>query len=281
MNRGPEYAAELTPAEQAMLDRLVRAQGRSWRGPIAAGVLTVLVLAGAFLLKPAQPAPPQPSALAQLAAAAPALPSPVPKHELAQRTLETTVTGTSGRCLAGAVIVTLSFTADGPPEAKVEVLAATTPARLPGCDPQRTKTMTVNQPVRFSGDVAASWEALRSKWAIGTLGLGLPPYTDPRVTPELTAADPVTWWADLAALLASPQLDPGRATAALRTAAKRADADGVTVVAGATTDLTGRQVFTVRVPGGLELSFEPSNGALRQRIIRDGATRHITTSLAG
>jgi hypothetical protein len=281
MNRDAEYATELTPAERATLERLVQAQHRSWRMPVAAGVLTVLALVGVFLVKPGRPEPPpEPSAFAQLAASAPRQSPRPPKYELTQRTLEVTLTGTSGRCLAGAVTATILFAADSPIDkpliAKATLDPAAVPAQLPSCDPQKTKPIALDRAVLLSGDLARQWEGMREKWSISSPGLGLPPYTDPRLKPQTSAGDAVAWWDGLAARLASPQLDPVQATDALREAAARADADGVAVVPDATTDVTGARVFTVRVPGGVELAFDPLTGALRQRTTSDGTRRHIT-----
>jgi hypothetical protein len=281
MNRGPEYATELTPAERATLERLVQAQHRSWRVPVAAGVLTVLVLVGAFLLRPGRPQPaPEPSAFAQLAASAPRQPARPPEDELTQDTLEVTITGTSGRCLVSAVAVTILFSAgiplDQPLVAKATIEPAAVPAHLPSCDPQRTKPVTLDQRLLLSGDLAAQWSGLLRKWVITRPGLGLPQYTDPRLKPQTSVADPAAWWAGLTDRLASPQLDAAQAAGVLREAAARADADGVAVVPDATEDVTGGRVFTVRVPGGVELAFDPATGALRQRTTIDGTTRHIT-----
>ncbi len=280
MTRGPDYATELTPIERATLDRLVHVQRRSWGVPVAAGVLTVLVLVGAFLLKPGPSPEHRPQPFAQLAAAAPSQPAPLPKRELTQHTLEITVTGTSGRCLVGVLTASILFGTDAPLDqplqAKVDLEPAAGPAHLPGCDPSRTKLLALDRPVQFGGDAAVQWEGLRGKWAITSVGPGLPPYTDPRLKPLASGGDPASWWTDLAARLASPQLEPIQAAGALREAAARADADGIAVVPDATADVTGRPVFTVRVPGGMELAFDPSTGALRQRITTDGAVRHIT-----
>ena len=281
--RGPEYATELTPVERATLERLVQAQRRSWGVPVAAALLTVLVLAGAFLLKPGRSPQPPPEPFAQLAAAAPRQPAPLPKHRLVQRTLEVTVTGTAGRCLVGSLTASIAFVADAPLDrpldAQADLEPAAAPARLPGCDPARTKALLLDQSVQIRGDVPAQWEGLGAKWAITGQGLGLPPYTDPRMKPPGSGGDAAAWWTGLAARLASPQLDPAEAAGALRTAAARADADGVAVVPDATADLTGRPVFTVRVPGGMELAFDPATGTLRQRLTTDGAIRHFTVYL--
>lgn len=280
MTRGPEYATELTPVERATLDRLVHAQRRSWGVPVAAGVLTVLVLVGAFLLRPGPSPTPPPEPFAHLAAAAPKRPAPLPKHRLVQRTLEITITGTSGRCLVGTLIATISFVADAPVDrpldATAELAPAAAPAHLPSCDPSRTNAFALDQTFSIDGELPAQWEGLRVKWSTSRHGLGLPPYTDPRLKPLAGGGDPASWWTALAALLASPQLDPARAADALRQAAARTDADGVAVVPDTTADVTGRPVFAVRVPGGMELSFDPSTGALRQRTITVDAVRHIT-----
>jgi hypothetical protein len=284
MNRGPDYATELAPNERATLDRLVHAQDRSWRVPVAAGALTVLVLVGAFLLRPARPQPPpEPSAFAQLAASAPHQPARPPKYQLTQRTLEVTITGTSGRCLVSAVTVTILFPADAPLDkaliAKATIEPAAVPVHLPSCDPQWTKPVALDRPLLISGDLAAQWTGLLRKLSITEPGVGLPPYTDPRLKPQASVADPAAWWAGLADRLASPQLDPVQAAEALREAAARADTDGVAVVPQATADVTGGRVFTVRVPGGVELAFDPATGALRQRTMIAGPTRHFTVYL--